>query len=113
MDESRLRSVRSDVEAHVEVPDFAGVAERGQRIRRRRAVVAGAAVAVAVAVVTVGVVRSFESDRTLEPIHQPAPVIDPKGATAVLTAPGRPGRPRRLEGRRGGRHARGGDGAGR
>lgn len=87
MDESRLRSVRSDVEAHVEVPDFAGVAERGQQIRRRRAVVAGAAVAVAVAVVTVGVVRSFESDRTLEPIHQPAPVIDPKGATAVLTRP--------------------------
>ena len=44
--------LRGDVEAHVEVPDFAPVAERGRQVRRRRAVVASAAVAVAVAVVT-------------------------------------------------------------
>lgn len=88
MDESRLRSVRSEVEAHVELPDFALVLERGRTIRRRRAVIAGAAVAVAVGVVTVGVTQTFDRDRTQGPVQQPAPTIDRKAAAAVLSNPG-------------------------
>jgi hypothetical protein len=87
VDESRLRSARGDVEAHIEVHDFAVVAERGRRIRRRRAVVASAAVAVALAVVTVGAVSTFDRDRSQGPVQQPAPTIDRKGAARVLTAP--------------------------
>jgi hypothetical protein len=87
MDESRLRSTREDVEAHVQIPDFAVVERRGDQIRRRRAIGAGAAVAVAVAVVAVGVVRTFDSDRALEPVHEPRPVLDPRGAKAVLADP--------------------------
>lgn len=87
MDESRLRSVRSDVEAHVELPAFAVVTERGRRIRRRRAVITSAAAAVAVAVVTLGATRAFDRDRTQGPVQQPAPTIDRKGAMAVLSDP--------------------------
>lgn len=87
MDESRLRSTREDVEAHVEIPDFAVVARRGDRIRRRRAIGATAAVAVAVAVVVIGFVRTFDSDRALEPVHEPRPVLDTRGAKAVLADP--------------------------
>ena len=85
MDESRLRSVRGDVEAHVELPDFAVVAERGRQVRRRRAVVASAAVAVAVAVVTVGAAHTFDRDQTQGPVQQPAPTIDRTAAARVLS----------------------------
>ena len=87
MDESRLRSVRGDVEAHVELPDFAVVAERGRQVRRRRAVVASAAVAVAVAVVTVGAAHTFDRDQTQGPVQQPAPTIDRTAAARVLSDP--------------------------
>ncbi len=87
MDESRLRAARADVEAHVEVPDFAPVAERGRRIRRRRAVGASAAVAVAVLVVTLGAARTFDRDRTQGPVQQPDPTVDRTAAVAVLADP--------------------------
>ena len=87
MDESRLRSVRGDVEAHVEVPDFAVVAERGRQVRRRRAVVASAAVSVAVAVVAVGAAHTFDRDQTQGPVQQPAPTIDRTAAARVLSDP--------------------------
>ncbi|QWZ10001.1 hypothetical protein KRR39_09860 [Nocardioides panacis] len=87
MDESRLRSMRGDVEAHVELPDFAVVAERGRQVRRRRAVVAGAAVAAAVLVATVGVAQTFDRERTQGPVQQPAPTIDRTGAARVLSDP--------------------------
>jgi hypothetical protein len=79
--------VRSDVEAHVELPDFGVVAERGRQVRRRRAVVAGAAVTVAVLVVTVGAAHTFDRDRTQGPVQRPAPTIDSKAAVRVLSAP--------------------------
>jgi hypothetical protein len=87
MDESRLRSIRDDVEAHVDVPDFAGVAERGRRIRRRRVVVSGVSVAAAVALVTFGLARTFDGERALQPVHPPVPSIDRRGAVQVLTDP--------------------------
>jgi hypothetical protein len=87
VDESRLRSARGDVEAHVEIPDFAVVAERGRQIRRRRAVVAGVGVAAAVAVMTFGLARTFDGHRALEPVHPPTPTIDRRDATPVLSDP--------------------------
>ena len=36
-------ALREDVEAHVEIPDFAVVAERGRGIRRRRTLLAAVA----------------------------------------------------------------------
>ena len=87
MDESRLRSLRADVESNVDLPDFAGVAERGARIRRRRIAATGAVAALAVAVTAFTVTRTFDSDRSQQPIHQPAPTIDPEGARRVLTDP--------------------------
>ncbi len=50
MDESRLRSLRADVEANVDLPDFAAVAERGARIRRRRTATTGVVAVLAVVV---------------------------------------------------------------
>ena len=87
MDESRLRSLRADVESNVELPDFAGVAERGARIRRRRTAATGAVAALAVAVTAFTVTRTFDSDRSQQPIHQPAPTIDPEAARRVLADP--------------------------
>ena len=62
MDESRLRSVRGDVEAHVELPDFA--------------VVASAAVAVTVAVVTLGAAHTSSA-----PCPQVMPCASPDPST--------------------------------
>jgi hypothetical protein len=87
VDESQLRSLGRDVESGIDLPDFEGVAARGHRIRQRRAVGAAAGVALAAVVILVGVTRGFESQRSVEPVHQPAPHVDRTGARAVLTDP--------------------------
>ena len=87
MDESRLRSLGADVESRVDLPDFAAVAERGARIRRRRTAVTGAVAALAVAVTAFTLTHAFDSNRSQQPIHQPAPAIDPEAARRVLSDP--------------------------
>lgn len=87
MDESQLRSLRWDVEAGIEVPDFEGVAARGRGIRLRRARATTAAVAVVAAVVLGVLTRGPGSDQSVEPVHDPAPKLDRAGARAVLTDP--------------------------
>jgi len=80
VDESRLRSLGADVESKVDLPDFGAVAERGARIRRRRTAATGAVVALAVAVTAFTLTRTFDTNRSQQPIHQPAPTIDPEAA---------------------------------
>jgi len=87
VDESRLRSLGADVESRVDLPDFAAVAERGARIRRRRTAVTGAVAALAVAVTAFTLTHAFDSNRSQQPIHQPAPTIDPEAARRVLSDP--------------------------
>ena len=87
MDESDLRSLRRDVETGIAIPDFDVVAARGRRIRQRRTITAAVGAAVAVAVTLIGVTRPFDSDRSVQPVHQPAPRFDQAGARAVLTDP--------------------------
>lgn len=87
MDESRLRSLRADVEANVDLPDFAAVAERGARIRRRRTATTGVVAVLAVVVTAFTLTRTFDTERTEQPVHQPAPTIDPEGARRVLADP--------------------------
>lgn len=87
MDESRLRSLGADVESKVDLPDFGAVAERGARLRRRRTVATGAVAALAVAVTAFTLTRTFDTNRSQEPIHQPAPTIDPEAARRVLSDP--------------------------
>jgi hypothetical protein len=87
VDESRLRSLRADVESKVELPPFAEVAARGARIRRRRTVTTGAVAALAVVLTTLGVARSFDSQRSAQPVNEPAPTIDTEDARRVLSDP--------------------------
>lgn len=87
MAKSRLRSLAADVESQVDLPDFAVVAARGARIRRRRSVIAGAVAALAVALSLVGLAHTFDADRTVQPVHRPAPAIDQQGARRVLADP--------------------------
>ena len=87
MDESHLRSLRPDVESNVDVPDFALVAARGARIRRRRTVAAGVGTALVVAVTALGVARVFDNDRPVQPVEQPAPRLDERGARRILSDP--------------------------
>ena len=87
MDESRLRSLRADVESNVDLPDFAAVAERGARIRRRRTATTAGVAALAVVVTAFTLTRTFDTDRSQQPIHQPAPTIDPEAARRVLADP--------------------------
>lgn len=86
MDE-QLRYLRADVEANVDVPDFGQVAARGGRIRRRRTIAVSVGAALVVAAVTIGVARPFDSTRTMQPVHQPAPKVDRQGSRAVLADP--------------------------
>jgi hypothetical protein len=75
------------VESGIELPDFEDVAARGHRIQQRRALATTAAVGL-VAVVVLGVLtRGLASDRSVEPVHEPAPKLDRAGARAVLTDP--------------------------
>ena len=71
----------------LEVPDFATVAARGRRIHRRRTVAGVTGVAVVVALTVLGVARPFETNRTLEPVHQPALKVDRQGADRVSPTP--------------------------
>jgi len=87
VDESRLRSLGADVESKVDLPDFGAVAERGARIRRRRTAATGAVAALAVAVTAFTLTRTFDTNRSQQPIHQPAPTIDPEAARRVLSDP--------------------------
>jgi hypothetical protein len=86
--DDQLQGLRADVEANVDVPDFDHVAARADRVRRRRTMVASAATALLVAIVAVGVTRSFDSARTIQPVHQPVPHVDRKAARVVLAHPG-------------------------
>ena len=88
MDESGLRSVGTDVESNLKVPDFATVAARGRRIHRRRTVAGVTGVAVVVALTVLGIARPFENNRTLQPVHQPELKVDRHGAHRVLADPG-------------------------
>lgn len=85
--DDQLRYLRADVEANVDVPDFDQVATRGAQIRRRRTIAVSAAAALVVVVVLVGATRPFDSSQSVQPVHQPAPRIDDKGARVVLADP--------------------------
>ncbi len=87
MDESDLRSLRRDVESGIVLPDFDVVATRGRRIRQRRTISVAAGAALAVVVTLIGFTRPFDSHRSVQPVHQPAPRFDRAGARAVLTDP--------------------------
>ena len=87
MDESRLRSLRTDVESRIEPPDFGAIAARGDRIRRRRTVAAGAGTALVVALTVLGLSGPLDRDEVVRPVQQPAPRVDLDGARAVLTDP--------------------------
>jgi hypothetical protein len=87
VDESRLRSLRADVESKVDLPPFAEVVARGARIRRRRSVTTAVVATMAVVLTTVGVARWFDTERTPQPVNEPAPTIDPEGARRVLSDP--------------------------
>ena len=87
MDETFLRSLRADVAAHLDVPDFEVVAGRGRRLRRRRAVGAAMGAAVVVALAVLGVAWPTETNRTLPTVHQPTPRPDRDPARGVLADP--------------------------
>jgi hypothetical protein len=87
--DDQLRYLRADVEANLDVPDFADVAARGHRIHRRRTIAVSAGIAVVVAIIAVGLTRPFDSQRTMQPVERPAPAptLDHKAAWAVLRNP--------------------------
>jgi hypothetical protein len=87
MDDLRLHGLRDDVEANVDLPDFAGVSARGRQLRRRRTIATAAATAVVVSVLAVGIGSTLDLDRSAEPVRQPVPTLDPEAARGVLSDP--------------------------
>jgi hypothetical protein len=86
MSEPDLQELRTDLEQHIDVPDFGLVAARGRRIRRRRRASLVAGAALALGLLGAGVAQQLPSRQSLGPVerpHRPAP----NGAQRVLTDP--------------------------
>jgi hypothetical protein len=84
--EPRFRDLRAEVESRVEPPDFAVVAARARRIRRRRTAAVAGTAALGVIVTVLAVRLPFGAGPAPEPVETPRPP-DETGARRILGDP--------------------------
>ncbi|NUR09231.1 MAG: hypothetical protein HOQ45_19790 [Nocardioidaceae bacterium] len=86
--DDRLRTLRSDVEDHLALPEFAVVQARARGIQRRRTAIATAAVVLVTAVTAVTVARLTDTTRSAPPVDRPPTLkVDSEEARRVLRDP--------------------------
>ncbi|NUS49637.1 MAG: hypothetical protein HOQ22_01155, partial [Nocardioidaceae bacterium] len=86
--DDRLRTLRSDVEDHLALPEFAVVQARARGIQRRRTAIATAAVMLVTAVTAVGIARLTDTTRSAPPVDRPPTLkVDSEEARRVLRDP--------------------------